>query len=443
MGAKDSAGVAPPFPDDPSPSGEQPGVQPASRLIVHLVDTFDGAHRENGLLELIRHLPRERYRHAVVCLHERGGDQAGALTQGVEIVNLHKGEGRDPLHYLRMFRALRRLRPDLVHTRNRAGLLAQVVAALAGVPLRVHAEHRRALHDSGGRLGARLLRKLLYPLIDHVIAVSCDLEQWLVDSVGAEPARVSQIANGVDSVQFHPRLGPAAAVGPPGFMQDNVFVIGCVGAMDEHGGHATLVEAFLRLIASPHPAHARLRLLIAGEGPERAECQALLNRAGAAQRAWLPGARADTAQLLRAMDLFVLPAPAEDRANAILEAMASGLPVVANAVGGNTELVHPGFTGILVPPLQPELLAAAIADYCRIPEMALRHGARARSQVIARHSIPAMARDYLAIYDNLTDSLAGSPDAAPAHGSAGQAGRMAGLGPSGAGGAGGAAGREP
>jgi glycosyltransferase involved in cell wall biosynthesis len=108
------------------------------------------------------------------------------------------------------------------------------------------------------------------------------------------------------------------------------------------------------------------------------------------------------------MDLFVLPGLADGRGNTILEAMASGLPVVATDVGGASELVHPGFTGILVPPASTELLAQAIADYCRIPEMAARHGARARSQVIARHSMPAMAREYLAVYDALTQ-----PDADP------------------------------
>jgi len=405
MGANHPAGVP------ASSSGESP------RLVVHLVDALDSANLENGLLNLIRHLPPERYRHAIVCLHDRGDYQAGIREQGVDVVNLHKREGRDPLHYLRMFRVLRQLQPDLIHTRNRSGLKAQIVAALAGVPLRVHAEHGRQSGEPGAvqktrrrprlseRLPIWLLRRLLCPLIDHFIAVSSDLEQWLVESVGAEPARVSQIANGVDSVQFHPRLGPAAAVGPPGFMHDNAFVIGSAGRMDDTANHATLVEAFLRLIASPHPAHARLRLLIVGDGPARAECQALLNRAGAAQRAWLPGTRADVAQLMRAMDLFVLPSLAEDRSNSILEAMASGLPVVATAVGGNTELVHPGFTGILVRPMSPELLASAIADYCRIPEMAVRHGARARSQVIARHSMPAMARDYLAVYDTLVDTL--------------------------------------
>ncbi|PQO99462.1 sugar transferase [Massilia phosphatilytica] len=381
-------------------------IEPDERphLVVHVVDALDAALTETSLLHLIRHLPPERYRHAIVCMHDRGGHQGDIREHGVEVVNLHKRAGSDPLHYLRMFGVLRALRPDLIHTRGGAGLPAQVVAALAGVKLRVHAEHARGAVDAGGGVRARLLRRLLCPLIDHYIAVSSDLEEWLVESVGAEPARVSQIANGVDSLQFHPRLGPSAAVGPPGFMHDGVFVVGSVGRMDEAGNHATLVEAFLRLIASPHPAHQRLRLLLVGDGPARVECQALLHRAGAAARAWLPGARADVAQLLRAMDLFVLPARVEDRSNAILQAMATGLPVVAAAVGGNTELVHPGFTGILVPPMSTELLAAAMADYCRIPEMAARHGARARSQVIARHSMPAMARDYLAVYDALTGS---------------------------------------
>jgi sugar transferase (PEP-CTERM/EpsH1 system associated) len=375
-------------------------------LVVHLVEALTSAQTENGLLSLIRHLPPERYRHAIVCLHDAGDYQAGLREHGVDVINIHKRpDCCDPLHYIRLYRVLRQLQPDLIHTRNRSGLLAQVVAMFAGVHRRVHAEHGREAAGDGARgLRGRLLCRLLCPLIDHFIAVSSDLEHWLVDSIGAEPARVSQIANGVDSLQFHPRLGPAAAVGPPGFMQDNVFVIGSVGRMDRDASQITLVEAFLRLIASPHPAHARLRLLIVGDGPEHAECLAMLQRGGAAERAWLPGVRADVPQLMRAMDLFVQPARVEDRSNAILEAMASGLPVVATAVGGHTELVHPGFTGILVPPDSPDLLAAAIADYCRIPAMAARHGARARSQVIARHSMPAMARDYLAVYDAVTRS---------------------------------------
>ena len=372
---------------------------PGAPLVVHVVDTLAAAQAEHGLLNLISHLPPERYRHAIVCMKDRGDYRGDLRARGVDIVHVDRGARAPQLPcFVRLFGILRALRPDLIHTRDGTGLPAQVVAALAGVRLRVHGEHGRgAVHP-----GTSLLRRVLCPMIDHFVAASADLEHWLVEAVGAPPGRVSQIANGVDSVLFHPRLGPAAAVGPQGFMHDGAFVIGSVGPMDEAGNHTSLVDAFLRLIASPHPAHARLRLLIVGDGPARSECQALLQRAGAATRAWLPGARADVPQLLRAMDLYVQPALAPDRSHAILQAMATGLPVVAAAVGANTELVHAGFTGILVPPLGTALLASAISDYCRIPDMALRHGARARSQVLARHSLPAMARDYLAIYDALT-----------------------------------------
>ncbi len=379
------------------------------RLVVHLVHQLDVGGLENGLINLIRHMPPERYRHTIVCLKDYSEFHAHIKERGVEIISLNKREGKDFGHYMRMYKTLRALQPDLIHTRNLCGFEGQLVAALAGIKLRVHGEHGRDMSDLyGKRLKYQVLRRVLRPLIGHFIAVSADLEHWLIDSVGAEPERVSQISNGVDSVQFHPRLGPPAAVGPAGFMQDNVFVIGSVGRMVGVKNYPTMVEAFLRLIASPHPAHQRLRLLIVGDGPERAECLDMLTRAGASHRAWLPGERTDIAQLMRTMDLFVLPSLAEGSSNTILEAMATGLPVVATAVGGNTELVHPGFTGILVPTRSPDLMAAAIADYCRIPEMGARHGMRARSQVIARHSLPAMARGYLAVYDALLGHASGA-----------------------------------
>ncbi|KQQ97407.1 glycosyltransferase [Massilia sp. Leaf139] len=376
------------------------------RLVAHVVNRLDCSGAGNGLLDLIAHMPGQRYRHAVLCLQGAGALRADLHAHlreyGVEVIDLHKRDGADPRHFVRMVRALRALRPDLVHTRNFGGLEGQLAAALAGVRLRVHGEYGREFSESGRTRPPSLLRRMLRPLIKHYIAVSAEQERWLIERIGAEPSRVSHISNGVDSLEFHPRLGPHAAVGPDGFMRDDAFVIGSVGRMDDAKNDTTLIEAFLRLISSPHAAHSRLRLLIVGDGPMRAECQAMLDRAGAGQRAWLPGERVDIAQLMRAMDLMVLPALAEASGNVLLEAMATGLPVVATSVGVHKELVQPGLTGILVPPMSPDVMAAAIADYCRIPEMGARHGARARGQVIAHHSLPAMARSYLAVYDALT-----------------------------------------
>lgn len=371
----------------------------ATRLVVHLLHQLDTEAAELRMLNLIRHMSPARYRHAIVCLKDHAGHGALLRQHGVQIISLGKREGKDFGHYLRLFRTLRRLQPDLIHTRNLCGLEAQLVAALAGIKLRVHGEDCTA--PGATHLKYHLLRCCLRPWIGHFITVSGELQRWLIDSVGAPPARVSRIAVGVDSTQFHPRLGPPALLGPPGFMVEHALVIGGAGNFEREENLPLLVEAFLRLLDGALADQRPLRLLLAGDGPERARCLDLLHRAGQAQRAWLPGRQPDLAQLMRAMDVFVLPASGQADSALLLRAMASGLPVVASAVGRNAELIGTGFTGILVPAMTPCQLAAAIGDYGRLPELAARHGARARAHVLAHHGLPAMAQDYMAVYDAL------------------------------------------
>ena len=372
-------------------------------LIVHLIHRLDVGGLENGLVNLINHLPPERYRHAIVCLEDASDFRLRIQRPDVEIVNLNKRQGKDWSHYLRLFHTLRRLQPQLIHTRNLAGIEAQLLAAAAGVRVRIHGEHGRDINDlDGSKRRYRLLRKLLRPLIGHFIAVSKELEHWLVSSIGARPQRVTHICNGVDSLQFHPRLGPPAAIGPQGFMPEHAFVIGSVGRMAEVKDHITLVHAFISLLAQGDIAAERLRLVIIGDGPCRRPCLDVLRASGTAGLAWLPGTRQDIPQLMRAMSVFVQPSLAEGASNTVLEAMASGLPVVATSVGGNPELVQSGWTGTLVPPRDPAELAAAIGDYYRFTGMAGQHGIRARRRVLNEFSMTAMADAYLAVYDRLT-----------------------------------------
>ncbi|MCA1978952.1 MAG: glycosyltransferase, partial [Thiobacillus sp.] len=138
---------------------------------------------------------------------------------------------------------------------------------------------------------------------------------------------------------------------------------------------------------------------IVGEGGARAECQRLLDAAGLAERAWLPGERDDIAELMRAFNVFVLPSKNEGISNTILEALASGLPVVATAVGGNVELVSPGINGRLVAAGDVAGMARALLDYLDMPARMTEEGARARQTAEQRYSIPAMAEAYAAVYD--------------------------------------------
>ncbi|MQA36973.1 TIGR03088 family PEP-CTERM/XrtA system glycosyltransferase [Rugamonas aquatica] len=374
----------------------------AAPLIVHLIHRLDVGGLENGLINLINHLPPGRYRHAIVCLRDYTDYHLRIERPGVEIISINKRDGKDWGHYLRLFQTLKRLQPLLIHTRNLSGIEGQLLAACAGVRLRVHGEHGRDIDDLHGlSLKYRCLRKLLRPLIGHFIAVSKDLEAWLIGTIGARPHRVTHIGNGVDSLQFHPRLGPPAAIGPAGFLCEDAYVIGSVGRMAEVKDHLSLVQAFVLLIAEHALPRDRLRLLIAGDGPCRQACLDLLRQAGLEELAWLPGTRDDIPQLMRAMDVFVLPSLTEGMSNTILEAMATGLPVVATAVGGNPDLVHSGWTGTLVPARSPAMLADAINDYYRLPALAASHGQRGRRRVLAEYSLIAMADAYLAVYDAL------------------------------------------
>jgi sugar transferase (PEP-CTERM/EpsH1 system associated) len=267
----------------------------------------------------------------------------------------------------------------------------------------VHGEHGRDVFDLYGQNWKyNLLRRAARPLVSNYIAVSRDLETWLRESIGVPPRKVHQIYNGVDSVKFHPRDGARPDVLPPGFADHQSVVFGSVGRMAEVKDYPTLVRAFIQLVQQHPDAAARARLVIVGEGSARAPCADLLQQAGLAHLAWLPGERHDIAAIMRAFDVFVLPSKNEGISNTILEALASGLPVIATAVGGNVELVEDGVNGMLVRPGDPGGMAQALLGYVGAPDAPARiaeQGSNARREAEQRFSIPAMAEAYAAVYD--------------------------------------------
>jgi glycosyltransferase involved in cell wall biosynthesis len=126
-----------------------------------------------------------------------------------------------------------------------------------------------------------------------------------------------------------------------------------------------------------------------------------LRQAGVDSIAWLAGDRSDVPKLLAGFDLFVLPSIAEGVSNTILEAMATGLPVLATRVGGNPELVEDRTTGRLVPAADSAALAAAMLDYLHDPETGRSHGAAGRARVERQFSLERMVADYDKLYGQL------------------------------------------
>lgn len=374
-------------------------------LIAHLVHQLEMGGMENGLINLLNHPSSQRYRHAIICLRKQTDFAHRLQRHDVEIVSIDKREGKDWRHYLELYRTLRRLRPTLIHTRNLSTIEAQLLAALAGIRYRVHSEHGRDSRDLYGRNPRyRLIRRVLRPLIGQYITVSRELESWLVHTIGATPERVTRIRNGVDTTLFHPRLAGPAAVGPDGFLRRDTFVFGSIGRMVANKDHAALVQAFISLIATHGMPRQRLRLMIIGDGPCRASCMHMLQQAGMAELAWLPGRRDDIPTLLRAMDVFILPSLSEGMSNTILEAMSSGLPVIASNVGANAELLSDGWSGTLVTAHRPAALARAMAQYFQLPALAMLHGRRGRRSAVELYSLAGMAHAYFSLYDRVSGS---------------------------------------
>lgn len=366
-------------------------------LIAHVVFRFDYGGLENGVVNVINGLPEALFRHAIIALTETSDFQRRIRRQDVSVHALNKRQGKDPGAYMRLFRLLRQLRPAIVHTRNLGTLDCTLVARLAGVPSRIHGEHGWDTYDPDGtNRKYRALRRMLNPTIDRFVTVSSELEQWLVQTVGIRAAKVQRICNGVNTDVFRPRASRERLLIPTERFAPHSIVVGSVTRFVDIKDPLNLVRGFIA--ARRDQRGQSLRLLMVGDGPLRAQAQAMLDEAGEAANAWLPGSRDDIAAVLREMDVFALSSRREGISNTVLEAMASGVPVVASATGGNLELIEDGRTGMLVPPADSEAIARALLSYAGDDDMRERHGRAARARAEREYSLRRMLAEYESLY---------------------------------------------
>ena len=376
-----------------------------SPLVFHLIYRLATGGLENGLVNLINHMSKSRYRHVIVCLTDFTDFRNRILRSDVEVIAIHKRSGIDWSAYLKIWKLIKQLRPMIIHTRNLPTMEFAVVAALAGVPFRVHGEHGRDVHDQyGASIKFRIFRKFLSYWIHTFITVSDDLAQWFETCIGVNRRRIKQIYNGVDTQRFFPRKESENAVLPKEFSCSNQFIVGTVGRLQTVKDQATLVHAFLRFRQSMPELSRRVRLVLVGDGSMRDTIEQIIRVEGVTQYIWMAGERHDIQDMLRVFDLFVLPSEAEGISNTVLEAMASGLPVVATDVGGNSELVQHGKTGYLVPPKNPPAMAEAIGKYVKDDELVAQHGRTGRVVVEERFSLESMVDGYTKVYDDLMSS---------------------------------------
>ena len=369
-------------------------------LIAHVVYRFATGGLENGVVNLINRMDERRWRDAVLSLTDIDPAFARRVQRDdVQYAALNKPPGHAFAQYPRLWRIFREWRPAIVHTRNLAALEAQVPAWAAGVRARVHGEHGRDRDDMHGTNRRHVWARRAYaPFVGRHVALSGDLADYLRDTVGVARERVVQICNGVDSERFRPAEARRPIAGSP-FDDPSLWLLGTVGRMQTVKAQPLLARAFASLLAARPDLRTRVRLVMVDDGPLRAEAEAVLRDACVSDLAWLPGERADVPDVMQGLDCFVLPSLAEGISNTILEAMSTGLPVVATDVGGNRELVSDGRTGHIVPAGDVDALASRIAELADAPTAARAMGRAGRKAVEQRFSLQAMVVNYEALYE--------------------------------------------
>jgi glycosyltransferase involved in cell wall biosynthesis len=285
------------------------------------------------------------------------------------------------LDFLMLGVGTRRRRPSVIWTFHNARLDLRPDQLPAG-------DRTLGLKRRGYRLGYRSASRIAAALV----AVSGEVGRSVANELRPAPGRLVVIPNGVQVDRYGGAGGRDAARDALGVPRD-AFLLICVAKLYEQKGHAVLLDAFERLQAAED-----VHLALVGDGPLRAELAERIRGSGQGARVHLAGIRDDIPSLLAASDAFVLPSLWEGLPMALLEAMASGLPVVASRVAGTEEVLAGTDAGLLVEPGDADALGAALDRMIGDAELRRRLGSSARERVAERYSVAAQAAAHAELY---------------------------------------------
>lgn len=372
---------------------------------MHVIHRFDTGGLENGLVNLINHLPVSEYHHTVVTMKGYNPDFVKRVkTQNLDLIDLNKQEGNDFGIYRRFFSILGEVKPDILHTRNTGTLEMQIVGWLRRVAYRIHGEHGWDVNDMHGtNRKYRLLRRLIRPFIHRYVTLSMEAKDYLKNKIRVPDKDIAHICNGVNTTKFHPD-NQAAADYPEGFLNSEHLIFGTVGRLAEVKNQTYLMEAFIHLTQQNQDVANKLKLVVVGDGILLNKLKEMAKDASIEEQVWFTGNRSDIPQVMAGFDVFVLPSLAEGISNTILEAMASGLPVIATEVGGTPDLVMSSMKeSHLVDVGQVQRLAGLMANYVNNDSLLSDNSAAVRQHCEQNFSIESMVNKYHQLYQKVYD----------------------------------------
>ncbi len=377
------------------------------KKIVHLqlLPLMSGVQKVS--LDELAHLNPEHYERIAVCKCE--GEFTEQLRKiGVRVHLVPELERsispkRDMQAYFTLRNFFRAERPDIVHTHSsKTGILGRLAASAAQVPTIVHTVHGFAFPGESRQAIKAIftfMERQAGKVTDRMIVLNDTDADIASDLLGVPNSRQALLPNGVDVDIYAP-----AAPEQRQLLRQSVFgidapghvIVGMVGRLGLQKNPQCFVRAAARVTAQRDNAS----FFMIGDGEFRAELEATIQASGHADRIRILGWRSDVPEILKALDAMVLPSRWEGMPLAILEAMSSGVSVIASDIPGNHHLVHDGSDGRLFPLDDDEALAAALIDLVDDPAKRSRLSLQARAKVLAQYTLSARMEKITAIYED-------------------------------------------
>jgi glycosyltransferase involved in cell wall biosynthesis len=364
--------------------------------VVHVVSRFWVGGSERQFIERLRAHPRG-YDPIVACLELSGGNLADFLALGLpqpSVFPLHGSLLRpNTLKQIwRLSRLIKNSGARIVHgTEFISNFMALFAGRVARVPVVVSRVDLGHLREGFGKKH-RAVEKWMSRTADAVSTNAEAVRRLCIDEEGSSPSRTVMIPNGIDLVRFD-ELTTKPLQGP---LPQGKPLVAVVANLWPVKGHRTLLEA----IAIVRDRRPEVRFALIGDGPERDHLQLRAAELGLGESVFFLGTRYDVPAILARANAFCLPSLAEGLPNAVMEAMAARLPVVASAVGGVPELVD-AQNGFVVPPAKPEPLAARLLQVLADPREAAEMGERGRRKIARDYSLERLAERQRRLYDGL------------------------------------------
>jgi sugar transferase (PEP-CTERM/EpsH1 system associated) len=375
--------------------------------IMHIVYGLGRGGIQTGLENLLGRLDRGKFEHIVCALRPPiDHPMCQGLAHLAQVMCLHATESGSRFQMGAIARGIREVKPDIVHSRNWGCIEAVPAARWAGSCAIVHGEHGFDSDMANGEPRRRAwFRRAAFEMADRVLSVSYHARDLHSKNTGFKADRVTVIHNGVNDRIYFPDAAARARVRAELGLADNEFLIGSVANLAPVKDHMTT----LRALDGLNQTVKNWRCLIIGDGPERSRMEAFLNEHPEwKSRVSLPGITRRVPELLRAMDVMVLSSVTEGICNSLLEAMASGVPVVATRTGGNPEIVVDGQSGFLFPVGDVKQLTENLILLQSREDLRLELGRQAGRRMREEFSLDSMAQNYDRVYSSLAPSEAGA-----------------------------------